>query len=111
MYGVMKYCIDVFLDFCLVDHSLLRIFAFKVQLTIIEGKANIISLIPIELLSKQRYFIFYKQASNKQAYKTIILCNDLSKENKATGIQQEMRYSIFQFQALIIAFLFSDSKY
>ena len=72
----MKYYIDVFFNFCLVDHSLLRIFAFKVQLTIIEGKANIISLIPIELLSKQRYFIFYKQASNKQAFKTIILCNE-----------------------------------
>ena len=59
-----------------VHNSVLRIFAFKVQLTITEGKANIISLIPIELLSKQRYFIFYKQASNKHAYKTIILCNE-----------------------------------
>ena len=94
-----------------VHNSVLRIFAFKVQLATHEGKANIISFIPIELPSKQRNFIFYKQASNKQLYKTIIFCNDLSKENKAIRIQQEMRYSIFQFQALIIAFLFSDSKY
>ena len=54
-------------------NSLLRIFAFKVQLAIHEGKANIISFIAIELVSKQSYFIFYKQVSNKQAYKTIII--------------------------------------
>ena len=67
------YFVDMHLCFCFVDHSLLSIFAFKVQLATHEGNANIISFIPIELLSKQRNFIFYKQASNKQAYETIII--------------------------------------